>query len=331
MPRLAFLDALRGLALIFMVVNHTARDWLGTVMTWPRYHLIYGSMVFPAAIFLFLVGFCLPLAPRPARYYARRGLEIMAAGWLVNVLVNTRHAVWASGVLHTIGLSIMLLGAALPFARRGWVRAAMLAVAVGGYALFATSLPALAAWSKAHPTAAEVIFHDFPAWPWMAAAIIGLVAGSMWLDARGRGPDAEARFFLWTAAIGLLAAIVSVAWEASGPSLFGFRRDFTLNNYWIPRGVTLPLIGAGVATFLAASYRWVAIRGHAWPWLLTLGKNALMLYVVHQIIEATIVEKWLGVAFHSWLAYTAANLAFLVLLVYVARAWIAVKARLGAR
>ena len=39
--RLAFLDGLRGLALIFMVVNHTARWWLGGPMSWPRYHLIY--------------------------------------------------------------------------------------------------------------------------------------------------------------------------------------------------------------------------------------------------------------------------------------------------
>src|SRR5436305_72743 len=60
--RLVFLDALRGFALIFMVLNHSGRWWQDRVMGWPRYYAIYVTMAVAAPVFLFLVGFCLPLS-----------------------------------------------------------------------------------------------------------------------------------------------------------------------------------------------------------------------------------------------------------------------------
>ena len=99
MGRLTFIDGLRGVALILMVLNHTSRDWMdGAVMGWSRYYLVYGSLLFPAAIFLFLAGFSLPigyhrrqvdepLATR-ARRYLRRGIGIVGAGYLLNVLIT---------------------------------------------------------------------------------------------------------------------------------------------------------------------------------------------------------------------------------------------------
>src|SRR5260370_16798733 len=98
--RLQFLDGLRGVALILMVVNHTSRDWLDVIMGWPRYHLVYGSLILPAAIFLFLVGFCLPISyhklPRSEgllgdfRRSFRRGIGIVAAGYLLNLIMLPR-------------------------------------------------------------------------------------------------------------------------------------------------------------------------------------------------------------------------------------------------
>src|SRR2546425_9861821 len=61
-PRLAFLDVFRGFALIVMVLNHTGRWWIGREMGWWRYWLVYGTVTVAAPIFLFLVGFVLPLS-----------------------------------------------------------------------------------------------------------------------------------------------------------------------------------------------------------------------------------------------------------------------------
>jgi hypothetical protein len=56
------------------------------------------------------------------------------------------------------------------------------------------------------------------------------------------------------------------------------------------------------------------------------GQTALMLYFTHQLIEMTLVSRILGVRFDSWPLYIAANAIFLVLLVYVGRGWLAIKA-----
>ena len=60
--RLAFLDVLRGVALIVMVLNHTSRWWIDRQMGWSRYWLVYGTVTVAAPIFLFLVGFVLPVS-----------------------------------------------------------------------------------------------------------------------------------------------------------------------------------------------------------------------------------------------------------------------------
>src|SRR5438046_716246 len=96
--RQVFLDGLRGLALIFMVLNHTGRWWIERPLGWPRYHLVYLTVTLAAPIFLFLVGFCLPLSylnstlPRGQRYvsvawkYVRRGARLVVAGSFLDPL-----------------------------------------------------------------------------------------------------------------------------------------------------------------------------------------------------------------------------------------------------
>src|SRR5687768_12482746 len=144
MGRLTFLDGLRGIALILMVLNHTSRDWMdGEVMGWSRYYLVYGSLLLPAPIFLFLVGFCLPIsyhgkpADAPfaarARRYGLRGLAIVAAGYLLNVLLHPELPFWYGGVLQTIGLAVIVLGPALPVLRRREWRWTLAAGAVFAY------------------------------------------------------------------------------------------------------------------------------------------------------------------------------------------------------
>src|SRR2546427_7247339 len=96
-PRLAFLDVFRGFALIVMVLNHTGRWWIAREMGWWRYWIVYGTVTVAAPIFLFLVGFVLPLSLHrhagdivtPSRIwnYWRRGATIVAARLLLNVIV----------------------------------------------------------------------------------------------------------------------------------------------------------------------------------------------------------------------------------------------------
>jgi uncharacterized membrane protein len=331
--RLAFLDAVRGIALILMVLNHTARDWMDGTMRWGRYYLIYGTLLFPAPLFLFLAGFCLPITHAPsALAFLRRGAVIVAAGYLLNVLLTPEQPWTNGGVLQTIGLAVMLLGPLVPSLHRRGVRAALVTSAVILYAGYVMARPSLMRWAAEWPRLSHAFFNDFPPWPWLGAAIVGLVLGSVWMDARATGAEVEDRFFRRAAMAGVACALGYLAWEWWKPTTprFGFPRDWSLNNHWTPRGVTLLLIAAGVAMLLAAAF-WLMERRHREaPWLVTLGQTALMLYFIHQLIELTLVNKWLGIRFNAWPRYWAANAVFLVLLVGLGRAWRAVKARRAA-
>jgi len=344
--RLHFLDGLRGVALILMVVNHTSRDWLDVVMGWPRYYLVYGSLILPASIFLFLVGFCLPISYyrrresegflSDLRKYFRRAIGIVAAGYVLNVIMLPRppvppeERVWHGGVLQTIGLTIILLGPLVPVLRRRWARWALLVTAVLIYLSFGWSHRVLARWCAAHPTLGVMVFGDFPPWPWIAPALMGLVLGWMWLEARARGPHHEARYFATAAVIGLLCLVAYDLWEWWIPTTprFGFPRDRGLNHYWTPRGVTTFLIVAGVAWLLAICYWLMEVRRWELRWLVTLGQTALVLYFAHQLIEETLIHRALGLRLNNWSVYWTANLALIVLCVYLGRAWLAVKPRL---
>src|SRR4030095_10123568 len=90
-------------------------------MVWPPYTLIYTSMAVAPPLFLFLVGFCLPLsyarraaaAGRPsmdhgvAAKFLQRGARLVLASWLLNFLVFRDEPFWEGGVLQTIGLGII--------------------------------------------------------------------------------------------------------------------------------------------------------------------------------------------------------------------------------
>ncbi|HEX9185850.1 MAG TPA: heparan-alpha-glucosaminide N-acetyltransferase domain-containing protein [Vicinamibacteria bacterium] len=332
--RLDFVDAARGLALVSMVVNHTARNWIEGHMTWPRYHLIYLSLTLAAPMFLFLVGFCLPLAHRrPARGFGRtlrRGGTLVLGGYALNVLVFPESPAWGGGVLQTIGFCLVLLTALVPLGSSRAGRAALLALAAGLYVAFALSEAALAGWVAVHPRIGEVFFWDFSPWPWIALPLVGLVLGGVLVE-RLATPAAVSRYMraLTGAGAACLLAFFAVDWWAATPVRFGLERDFILNRHWNPRGFTLFWIFGVIVLTLAASWYAIQVRRLALPWLVVLGRAALFLYFAHQVVVVTIVKRWLGVGFASWSAFWAATTVLLVLLVHLGRGWLALRG--GAR
>jgi hypothetical protein len=198
------------------------------------------------------------------------------------------------------------------------------------YISFVAAMPALTAWTLKHPLASRALFNDFPPWPWLSVALLGLVLGWTWLEARARGDEHERRFFLHVALAGVACLLGYLAWEWWKPTTprFGFPRDFTLNNHWTPRGVTTLLIAGSIAVLASGMYWLMERKKIRLPWLVTLGQSALMLYFTHQLIELTLVNKLLGWRFNNWPLYWAANAIFVVGLVYLARAWVGIQPRL---
>jgi len=345
--RLAFLDVFRGFALIVMVLNHTSRWWIGREMGWWRYWIVYGSMTVAAPIFLFLVGFVLPLSlhrhagdiATPSRLwtYSRRGAIIIGAGLLLNVivfgLVNPRSlspedSPLAGGVLQTIGLSIILMTPTAALLKWPGGRPALLGAALVAYLTFLAAYDSLQAWLPNHPLLALTLFLDYPPWPWMCIVLIGLVLGWWWRDVAARGSDAP--FFRNLAVVGAVLMLVAPHAEWIWPSLphVSFTRDRVLNHHWVPAPITAVWILGAVFVMLAFFYWICEVHGWRPQWLIVLGQTALMLYFMHQVIAYTILgERGLHVSLHSWWKFWLLNLDLALACIAMGYAWQAVKAR----
>lgn len=335
--RLAFLDVLRGVALIVMVLNHTSRWWIDRQMGWSRYWLVYGTVTVAAPIFLFLVGFVLPVSLHknaadmlnPARLggYLRRGAQIILAGLLLNLVVFPEDSVWSGGVLQTIGLSIIVMTLLAPALRHRAGAYVLLALAVGAYLLLLAMHPRLKAWLPDHPNVGLVLFFDYAPWPWMSIVLVGLVLGWWWRDAAVRGPDGP--FFQRLAVVGGVFMLAALAAEWRWPSKphIGFTRDPGLNGHWIPGPITIVWILGTVFVLLSLFYWLCEVRGWRPRWLVVLGQTALMLYFLHQIIAYSLASKWLHVNFTSWPLFWIWNLALIVACIGLGYAWTAIKPR----
>jgi uncharacterized membrane protein len=334
--RLVFLDALRGFALIMMVLNHTGRWWQDRSMGWPWYYSIYVTMAVAAPTFLFLVGFCLPLSLSRTRgtagqllptlwKYAKRGGRIILAGLLLNLVVFPEDPFWSNGVLQTIGFSIIVAApVGLLLGSAAW-RALVLALSALIFLLFGWSYGVLSTWVTAHPGSSRVLFLEFPPWPWVALVLFGLVLGDVWVEQTH--PDDRNRYMRWMAAGGVLcvAWLFVYDWWAHTPNRFMFKRDFILNNHWTPRGATAVWV-IGVTLCLMALFYYVGeVRHHRMTWLVTLGQTALVLYFVHHLIVLTLVNQRLHLKFNNWWYYGLANLVLLVLLLGLGRLWLEIK------
>ncbi len=328
-----FLDALRGLALVFMVVNHTAHAWLDRSGGWPRYHIVYLTVTLAAPLFLFLVGFCLPLSYRAAvgrgvsfgriaLRYARRGAGLVVAGWALTLLVFPTEPLFEGGVLQTIGLAIVLLTPVMPLLRwrAGRLGAGLAALAL--YASFALRHGALRSWLAGHPVVTEVWFTDFPLWPWFAIVLLGGALGWSWTT-RSRVPDAALRYLtrMGAAGVACLAAFLALELTVGTYPHLASQRDLVLNHHWNPGPVTTLWILGVVFVALPAFYYLVELRGVRLPWLVVMGQHAFVLYFAHQIVVFTIVSEWQGVVLHAWWLYALGNVLLLAGCVGFAYAW----------
>ncbi len=182
-------DALRGLAILLMVIYHFAFDlvWFG----YARVALTSGFWLIcartSAILFLLLVGVALVLddARRATRGRARppyapyfiRGLKVLGWGLVISLVswaVVGRPGI-LFGILHLIGLSILL---AYPFLRRlSFSAAAGLIVILVGVAL--NRMPAAHAgwlWLGWRPVALQQLDY-FPLLPWFGVVLLGVAAG----------------------------------------------------------------------------------------------------------------------------------------------------------
>jgi uncharacterized membrane protein len=321
--RYTYLDAARGVALVLMVVNHTARYWLADDA--GPWSLIYVTTSAAGPTFLFLVGFVLPLsyqrAASPVQRAMIRAAALFAAGYALNVVLWPRQPLLGSNVLHTIGVAVLVALLARPWLARPLGRYAVAAIGVAFYVSFVLLVEPLTAWVGAHPLVAQLAFYDFPPWPWLGLVFLGLALGASAAgirDARGR---AVFHTRLGVAAVALAAGALAAEWWWPASPRVGFARDFLITDHWLPRGATVAWVLAWVLATLAVCFVLAERRGWTLRPLVVLGRAALFLYLAHHVIVVTLGQRLLGVSLRSWSLYWLATALLLAVLVVLGAAW----------
>ncbi len=190
--RLVFLDLARGLAIVFMVLQHAVLLFAtgqGEGLVLGKIVLLLGGA--PAApVFLFIMGIFLGRPDRKIGRGVRRGLKLIALGYLLNLLRSTLPSLftgpeiasatvpasplasfWAVDILQMAGLSFVLLTLLRRYLPFRWVWA-ILAAAVA----FVSPL----LWHWGGPSGVYALWGNrddvfFPLFPWVAYPLAGMV------------------------------------------------------------------------------------------------------------------------------------------------------------
>jgi uncharacterized membrane protein len=307
--RLGYIDWMRGLACVLMFQTHCYDSWLGadarktTFFMWSQ---LGGTL--PAPLFLFLAGISFALvtdklrqkqttANQIARSTIMRGAEILGLGLLFRLQEYAIAFPWAPwtdllrvDVLNTIGLSMMLMGAACWLAM-SWSKGSRVvlgAVAISLGLIISLLTPLL--WTTWRPrwlpwplesyingvhNLGEPQAWLFPIFPWTAFAFIGLAVGFFLLSDWGRKIGAAA--FALCAATGVALFYLS-KWLDTLP-----RQIYPVYDYWHTSPEFFLLRVGILLVILGATYAWVRWGAGQWGFspLIQLGQTSLLVYWVH--------------------------------------------------
>ena len=333
--RYKFIDILRGLAILFMVLNHTARWWLDESLSFFGYHMIYITVTLAAPLFLFLVGFCLVISYQKnltsktnwqiVSKYLIRGFGVIIIGYIFNSVVFGFGNIWGGKVLQAIGTSIIL---SLPILYLLQFKRAIKYL-IGLACLLPISFWLLfqpfSAWLAGHFWIGKIFFKEFPLWPYFSLVLLGLILGKYFADYKN-DPDKLKTFFVqaFSWGFGLVVSALILALTRLiilRVPLISFENDYALNHCWTPGIVTSIWIVGAILLMLSFSYFSAGKLGRATLWLEKLGQSALFVYVFHHLIVLNLFSNFLSFHLDNIFLYFADVLILVVFLVYSAKVW----------
>jgi uncharacterized membrane protein len=318
--RRAYLDWLRGIAVLIMIEAHTLDSWTRVADRARgayKWAIVVGG--FGAPIFLFLAGIALALA---AGSRLRKGLtdaEVAAMarrrGWQIvglAFLFRLQSAVLGGGglqsllkvdILNVMGLSMLAAAGIWGMGRRAFRRALILSIASAAAAMLTPIVRAtqLLDWLP-DPVEAYVRpvppFTGFTLFPWAGFVLAGGVIG-LWLDS-ARTPRDERRVMIALSWLGPALATAGYLTALLPPI-------YAQTSFWTS-SPTFFLFRVGVLiTVIPIAYVWTSVSRVKGP-LQELGIASLFVYWIH----VEMVYGLLSAPIHRRLTFEQALLAFLV-------------------
>jgi uncharacterized membrane protein len=341
--RRTYIDLLRGVAVLAMVLAHTADAWTAMADRRTRAYrvaILIGGFGAPA--FLFLAGVTQSLAAGAA---LRRGVSSAEAS--VKAL---RHGFWIFGlaflfelqsfvlsggsfwrkltrvdILHVMGLA-MCLGALLWTIRRLSLRAASLAVA-GIVVSFATPLVVSSTLWSPLPDPLEFYLRPVPGraiftlFPWAGFFLLGGAFG-LWLDSTRSVEDERhvMRSFMW----------LGLALAAGGYIASLFPSIYSSASFWTTSPAFF-FIRIGILLFALSIAFWLGTTSTTTRTLAVLGASSLFVYWIHveMVYGLPSLKLHHSLSFAQGLAGYVLMCAGLTWLVLAKRRWEAARAEGG--
>lgn len=302
--RAGYIDWMRGLAVIIMILAHVVDAWtvVGPVRRTQPYFWFMVLAGMGAPLFLWLAGLAVPLA---AHARLRRGATASEASWSLQkrgwqifglaLLFRLQAYVFSAGatlygilkvdILNIMGLALVAVAWTWGRARTS-ERRVLLAVAMTLAILVLTPLLRVWAWPAAVPDFLEAYLRPAPnrstftLFPWAAFVFAGLALGE-WLAATPAARRGVA-FHLWCVAGGVALAGVSYGLSFRPALLTG-------SNFWTTSPTFFGLrLGVIIAVFgllyvlLRPGGGWARLtQPRHWSPMELLGQTSLFLYWVH--------------------------------------------------
>jgi len=195
--RIEIIDALRGLAVVLMVIHHFFYDcvefldaprWLFSNPVFDILHYIF------AGLFIFLSG----ISSKFSRGNIKRGLKVIAVAAAISLVTHLMDMPILFGVLHLLGFSMLFYG----LTRKLWdaipKKAAPVIYIAGivGGALATTHIrfDSRNIWMFGWTAPGFVSYDYFPVLPWIFVFLLGSWAGYYIIERKLPGRFYEARF-----------------------------------------------------------------------------------------------------------------------------------------
>jgi uncharacterized membrane protein len=321
--RRAYLDWLRGVAVLIMVEAHTFDSWTAPLdRTSPLYRVLILVGGFGAPAFLFLAGVAMALAiggrmrkgmaPGEAlRLARRRGWQVFGLAFLFRfqswvISQGAALTLLKVDILNILGLSMVVAAALLGLTRTRAARIALFIAAAAAVAAVAPAVrasTAIAGW----PDPLEWYFHPWPGRssftlsPWPAFLFAGVAVGE-WLEGARTAP-AEQRATWQLGAIG--AALVAAGYAATFfPPAYDHGALWTVAPSFV--GLRLGVLLMSLPVALA----WTA-RRRGRSLLEEFGVSSLFVYWIHVEMVYGIVS----LALHKHLTLPQVGVGYLLLCV----------------